>query len=351
MTPQTLRQSLDFLFKKNTGVEHITLYGGEPLLHKSLLMQFFDYLQDLPSETIPRIDLITNATIIDPDVMYALKKWDALVIISLDGKEKHHNKYRVTVHGNGTYQQVIDGITAYQQHGLRVGISLVLGQHNYKDILSICVDLKQKYQIVSIGLTIPHMEPDIVINKDSEEYLLNHYDEILDVCQEQELWFEQGMKRLLCLADKEKYIYGCPTSPKGCMVRILPDGVVTLCENLGLRGLYQLCNVKDPDVSVETAINSEMYHQWYSRCTNVFDQCKSCIAYSICGLGCPYDAYLETGSICSIEYRSCAITRQAVNWYLNRALTTVTLSENEKVKVLSLEERKRILVECPWKKK
>lgn len=348
MSNETLANSLHFLFELNEGIEHITLYGGEPLLHIERLQQFFSYLENLPSEKVPRIDLITNGIIINQELLHSLKKWNVLVIVSLDGKEEIHDTFRVDKSGNGTYQKVISGIQAYRNAGLRVGVSLVLGKHNYKKINEICILLKDQYDIVSIGISLPHMEPDVALNDEFENFLISQYNQILDVCQQQQLWFEQGMKRLLALSEKEFFIYGCPATTQGCMVRILPDGTITLCENMGLRNIYQLGNVNGKQLTMDDLISSEELQRWYNRCTNYNPECRKCKGYAICGMGCPYDAYLQNGTIISKEQRGCAITKQAVEWYLARAIRVINIPEKTKIKIPNIEERKRVLVKCPW---
>ncbi len=348
MSKETLTNSLRFLFEVNEGIEHITLYGGEPLLHMEQLQQFFAYLETLPKNKVPRIDLITNGTIINQKLLYSLNKWNVLVLVSLDGEEEVHDTFRIDKAGKGTYQKVVSGIQTYRDAGLRVGVSLVLGKHNYKKINEICIFLKSQYDIVSIGLTLPHMEPDVVLNDEFEEFLCSQYSQILDVCQQQQLWFEQGMKRLLALSEKTPYIYGCPATPQGCMIRILPDGTMTLCENMGLRNLYQLGNVSMQQLKMDDVINSEDFQKWYNRCTNGNIECQNCRGYAICGMGCPYDAYLQNGTIFSRERRGCAITRQAVDWYLARMLKTICISDITKIKIPNIKERKCVFVECPW---
>lgn len=351
MTDETLNNSLKFLFEKNDGMSHITLYGGEPMLHRERINQFFDYLESLPIERVPRIDFITNGILIDSEIMERMKKWDVLVLISLDGTKQEHDVFRVDGNGKGTYEKVVKGIKAYQKVGLRVGVSMVLGKHNYRNIRNICTELKRTYNIVSIGLTLPHMEPDIAIDNEFNNFLRYDYKELLDVCQEQELWFEQGMKRLLSLAEKKNYIYGCPADPKGCMIRILPDGVVTLCENMGLRGMYQIGNVNEVGVQLSHMMETQQFLQWYRRSTNDYSECMGCLAYGICGMGCPYDAYLQSGTINAIEQRGCYISKQAVSWYLDRVIQMADISDGNCIKVLDISERKRILVDCPWQKK
>lgn len=351
MTDETLNNSLKFLFEKNEGISHITLYGGEPMLHRERINQFFDYVESLPVERVPRIDLITNGILTDLELMERMKKWNVLVLISLDGTKQEHDIFRVDGNGKGTYERVVEGIKAYQKAGLRVGISMVLGKHNCRNIRNICTELKRTYNIISIGLTLPHMEPDIAIDDEFNDFLKYDYKEVLDACQEQGLWFEQGMKRLLSLAEKKYYIYGCPVDSKGCMIRILPDGVVTLCENMGLREMYQLGNVNESDIQISHMMETQQFQQWYRRCTKDYSDCMECSAYGICGMGCPYDAYLQHGTINAIEQRCCYISKQAVSWYLERAIQMADISDENCIKVLDISERKRILVDCPWEKK
>lgn len=81
------------------------------------LQQFFDYLETLPKNKVPRIDLITNGTIINQEILYSLEKWNVLVLVSLDGQEEVHDTFRVDKAGKGTYQKVISGIQTYRDAG------------------------------------------------------------------------------------------------------------------------------------------------------------------------------------------------------------------------------------------
>ena len=108
MTDETLNNSLKFLFEKNEGISHITLYGGEPMLHRERINQFFDYVESLPVERVPRIDLITNGILTDLELMKRMKKWNVLVLISLDGTKQEHDIFRVDDNGKGTYERVVE---------------------------------------------------------------------------------------------------------------------------------------------------------------------------------------------------------------------------------------------------
>ena len=101
-------------------------------------------------------------------------------------------------------------------------------------------------------------------------------------------------------------------------------------------------------LKMDDVINSEDFQKWYNRCTNGNIECQNCRGYAICGMGCPYDAYLQNGTIFSRERRGCAITRQAVDWYLARMLKTICISDITKIKIPNIKERKCVFVECPW---
>ena len=96
--------------------------------------------------------------------------------------------------------------------------------NNFADISDICDSIRKAYPISSIGLTLPHMEPDIASDTVFERFLEKHYDKLLEACLKQQIWFEQGMKRLLALAEKRPYIYGCPSTPKGGMISLRKYG-------------------------------------------------------------------------------------------------------------------------------
>ena len=117
---------------------------------------------------------------------------------------------------------------------------------------------------------------------------------------------------------------------------------------MGLRGKFVLGNVNDKQFSMAEMFQNEQFKTWYSRCTNRRAECIRCRSYAICGMGCPYDAYLQTGNINNIEKRNCAISRQAVDWYLKRIIQNTTIPVLDQIEVPDVNERKSVLVECPW---
>ena len=347
MSEETLRHSVDLLFSDKP-VEHITLYGGEPMLHRQRLLQFFDSLKNVSPMYLPRIDLITNGTIYDVELMQKFKEYNVFVIISLDGNQEQHDAFRKDYEGKGTFARVIDGIHEYQHFGLSVGVSLVLGRHNYQSIGEICKKMKRELGVASIGITLPHIEPHVLSNREFEKFITNEYHTILEICQDEQLWFEQGMKRLKSLVEKRRFIYGCPTSSKGAMIRILPNGEITLCENMGLRGQFIVGNVNCKNIKKADIIENPLFRSWYSRCTNFFEECRNCRAYAICGMGCPYDAFLQNGTIMNVEKRGCSITKQAIDWFFNRILDAH--KSPEEIIVLEPSSRDEAIVKEPWKK-
>ncbi|MFQ5814891.1 MAG: radical SAM/SPASM domain-containing protein [Candidatus Hydrothermarchaeaceae archaeon] len=80
----------------------VLITGGEPLLHKN----FWDVLK-LASDLPMRVEVLTNGTLVTPEVALGLSKYADQVQISLDGMREGHEAIR----GNGTFEATVEGMT------------------------------------------------------------------------------------------------------------------------------------------------------------------------------------------------------------------------------------------------
>jgi len=118
-----------------SGVEHIGLSGGEPLIHPDLpimLREISDYGMT--------VSLVTNATVLGRDVLDALARYDVYVYVSLDGPRHVHEWIR----GRGTYDRVLETIYLLRRYGVDYGFVMAVGRHNYmhaRDYVGLAEDL------------------------------------------------------------------------------------------------------------------------------------------------------------------------------------------------------------------
>ncbi len=79
----------------------VLITGGEPLLHKN----FWDVLK-LASDLPLKVEVLSNGTLITPEVALGLSKYADQVQISLDGLKEGHEAIR----GQGTFQITVEGM-------------------------------------------------------------------------------------------------------------------------------------------------------------------------------------------------------------------------------------------------
>jgi MoaA/NifB/PqqE/SkfB family radical SAM enzyme len=118
----------------DAGTFRVNLLGGEPLLRKDI-GTIVDYGRDKGLLMV----MNTNG-------YFVRKKMDIIrklysVCISLDGEEKANDLNR----GAGTFQKIMDGVTACEEQGIPVNFSAVLTRHSC-DQVDFMVDMARRYK-------------------------------------------------------------------------------------------------------------------------------------------------------------------------------------------------------------
>lgn len=111
MTTKTLKATIDYFCHLQDDVEFIW-HGGEPMLAGlNFYMQVVKLQQKWIEKGIKITNFIqTNATLMDKEWASFFRNNNFLVGVSLDGPPKIHNRYRKDKNGNGTFNDVMQGI-------------------------------------------------------------------------------------------------------------------------------------------------------------------------------------------------------------------------------------------------
>lgn len=111
-----LCNSLNEIVRQQHKPFSIVLHGGEPfLLGASKLIFLLKNLRNVLPEHYP-ISIQTNGIMISEGILDICSKYKTSVAVSIDGPEAVHNKYRITHHGAGSFDQVIEGIRLLRNH-------------------------------------------------------------------------------------------------------------------------------------------------------------------------------------------------------------------------------------------
>jgi sulfatase maturation enzyme AslB (radical SAM superfamily) len=111
-----LRSAIDlFMDPERTpyrGQKTILFAGGETLFEYPLIKKAVDYAQKFPLP--PHFEIYTNGTVIRPEWLQELRRWDATVIFSLDGGKEGHDAARKFSRAPGlsAYDEVVERISA-----------------------------------------------------------------------------------------------------------------------------------------------------------------------------------------------------------------------------------------------
>jgi uncharacterized protein len=298
ITMATVKKAFQYMLEHTSSQRfHILFFGGEPLLGFDIVKDVVKYVEELSSLNGFRFvfKIVTNGSLITPEVAEFFKNHHFSVSVSLDGPEPLHNQCRVYSHGKGTYRQVVKGIHWLKKAKIPFGCVSVVTSHNVDFI------------------------PEIVEHNTELGGSGTHLDIIYEagratgtIAQPDLKKMAEKMIRTLDMAGKrgpEKIrisdLFGITAMLKNGVRRpsfcgscgrnlvVLPSGDIHVCLGAPPK---ELCvgNIHDPDFDMETSPAVTMFLE---RAVDNLEECKSCAWRYICGGGCPYLAYVQHGSI------------------------------------------------------
>lgn len=110
MSIDVAKKSIDFFLNNNndTSDKKISIYGGEPMLAKSLTPKIVLYIRE-KSQKI-KLSMNTNATLLTDEWIDFFIENDFELQISLDGSSLDHDRYRVDKKKQGTHEKIVSNL-------------------------------------------------------------------------------------------------------------------------------------------------------------------------------------------------------------------------------------------------
>lgn len=102
---------------KEKKIEIIEFFGGEPLIGISEIELFCKYLAQ-KYESIPQLGIITNGTLLTPEIIDFLKQYNFVVTVSLDGPKNINDINRVSDSINSVFDNIIEKIGYLRERDL-----------------------------------------------------------------------------------------------------------------------------------------------------------------------------------------------------------------------------------------
>lgn len=125
----------------------ILFYGGEPLIMMDLIREIVDYIDSIDFDC--DFYMTTNGVLLNEEISKYFVEKQFRITFSLDGNMWNHDRNRIDVNGNPTYNRILNNIIKYEQIKIKEGKSDIITSFNccYDDYTDLeeCVATFVKY--------------------------------------------------------------------------------------------------------------------------------------------------------------------------------------------------------------
>lgn len=273
----------------------IFLMGGEPLTNEKVIRQIIESANG-------NIIIFTNALRLTDEVSEYFLNNNVYILTSLDGSTSKQNTKRFFPNVEQNFQTVTGNIKTAISKGCKVGVSCLLHRDNIFDAVNIASYFVNELQAKAMSFAYPHLTL-----KDSEE---NDFDiiaygeqliKLYEFSKANKVYIDQIGKIISAIVFGNPIIAGCKA---GLNQRTFyPDGSETICTKL------------------DTCKSYDIEHYFYS--LPYFNAlCQDCIAVSVCGGGCAWDACVCSGKN-ELDFRICKYRVPLVQHIINDIISTL----------------------------
>ncbi len=315
MSLETGKRAIDFLIEQSGTRKNLEVdfFGGEPLLNWDVCKQLVQYGRSKEKEYNKnfRFTLTTNGILLTDEVIDFCNREMSNVVLSLDGRQETHDRFRVFRNGQGSYSQIVNNFKKFadsrnQSNYYMRGTYTHFNTDFSEDIL----------HMADLGFKELSIEP--VVADPKEPYALKESD--LPILKEQyEILASEMLKRYRKGNGFTFYHYMIDLDAGPCIVKrvsgcgvgteylaVTPNGDLYPCHQFVGDEKFLLGNIYN-------GITNKNILDAFSEC-NVYShkECKNCFAKLYCSGGCAANAYHSTGSVSGVYEFGCELHRKRI---------------------------------------
>lgn len=271
----------------------ISLYGGEPLLPSN--KDIIEYTLRFAKENGVEVRIITNGTTIQ-HFLDIFKEYSNLITvqITLDGDRDIHDKRRVKVNQEGTFNEIVSNIDTLIQLGIKTHLRTNVNRDNISSISNLIKFIKEK-KWVETGIVYPYVAPvlDYCDGTDNSMKESELYRKILEL--EPDMGSQESIIKMVsspCInflnaffnsgqSVKPWKLNYCEATSGNNLV-FSPDGNISTCLMLAGKGQHQIGRFDEHGVQ----FYKEEVKKWSERNILRIPKCRKCKYGLICGGGC-----------------------------------------------------------------
>ncbi|MCW2268142.1 hypothetical protein D3C77_47380 [compost metagenome] len=318
MEVETAVASVEMLLKESPdeSVYTVVFFGGEPLSNRKLIEYMVDYCEQRFGELGKRVEFVmtTNATLLTEEIVDYLNAHRFGLSVSIDGPKTVHDRNRITVGGQGTYDVVRRKadmlLSRYDSRPVGARVTLTRG---VTDVETIWDHLFNEMGFAEVGFA-PVTSGDISTYNLSAEELIEVFANMkalgrryLEAALEhRNIGFSNLHQLITDIHEGHKKALPCGAGLK--MLAVDHKGELNLCHRFTGSQLPTFGNVHSGVKQVEL---NDFLSQRLDR-TNT--GCDSCRIRNLCSGGCYHESYARYGDPAHPTYHYCELMRDWVDF-------------------------------------
>ena len=313
MSFETGKRALDFLIE-HSGTRRnleVDFFGGEPLMNWQVVKDLVKYARSVEKEHNKnfRFTLTTNGMLIDDDVIEFSNKEMSNVVLSLDGRQEIHDRYRVDYEGRGSWERIVPKFQEFvKRRGDKNYYMRGTFTHANPDFL------KDIETMLDLGFTELSMEPVVAAEGDPAALtdsdmpvVMEQYEKLAELMLKREkegkpFTFYHYMIDLKDGPCVYKRISGCGSGTE--YMAVTPWGDLYPCHQFVGDEKFRLGDIWN-------GVNNHEMTEEFRSC-NVYSrpECRDCWARLYCSGGCAANAYHSSGSVKGIYEKGCELFKK-----------------------------------------
>ncbi len=318
MDLDTATASIEMLLRQSPDQPryNIVFFGGEPLSNMALIRQVVDYAEQRFGAAGKRVDfsLTTNATLLNEKTIDYLDSHRFGIAVSIDGPKAIHDRNRITVGGQGTYETVARKVglllSRYRSRPVGARVTLTRG---VTDLRSIWDHLFNELGFAEVGFA-PVTAGDIYDFNLGEDELVavfaamkdlgRHY--VDEALENRNIGFSNLHQLLTDIHEGSKKALPCGAGYS--MVAVDKDGGVNLC--------HRFTGSELPTFgSVHEGLDIPALEGFLGRRLDRTDTgCATCRIRNLCSGGCYHESYQRYNDPSHPVYHYCDLMRDWVDF-------------------------------------
>ncbi len=313
MSYEVGKKALDFLIA-NSGSRHnleVDFFGGEPLMNFDVVKQLVEYARSIEKQAGKnfRFTLTTNGMLIDDDVIDFANREMSNVVLSLDGRQEVHDRYRVDYAGKGSWETIVPKfqklVEARKGKGYYMRGTFTHANPDFLEDIKVMLDLG--FSELSMEPVVTGAGDPAALTEQDKPTVFEQYEQLAELMLKRDdegkpFTFYHYMIDLAGGPCIYKRISGCGSGTE--YMAVTPWGDLYPCHQFVGDDKFLLGNIW-------TGVTNTAVRDEFAAC-NVYarKECRDCWARLYCSGGCAANAYHSTGSVRGIYEYGCDLFRK-----------------------------------------